>query len=135
MVDLNSVLTYEPLRSLNLAVSRLLKTCLNQYYSLGEICSHSWSLPREQKEKRLVRLSLLKAFNSTMAHVEEYPVLGLHVDFAEKENSTPKRFAYERKTAADDGLKKLYDTMPSIQCLRLMRLSLTENLVLRGSET
>lgn len=80
------LLTFEPLQNFQLGVSRLLKLRLVHYLSSDELQSHPESPARRRKRFSSVRLPLLRACSTILAHTEEdYPVHGLHVYFPKEE--------------------------------------------------
>lgn len=67
-------------------VSRILEVCFAHFLSLEEICSHPGGSPGKYKRLTSVRLPSLKACSTVLARIEEkYPVIGLHVGLAKKE--------------------------------------------------
>lgn len=76
------------MHSLHTEVSRLLKTCLAQWLSYSDVYSHSLRPAGKRRELNSLKMSLLKACNRILAHVEQiYALHGLHVGFAKKKSA------------------------------------------------
>lgn len=65
------IFTFDLLQHLSLEVSRLLKLCVVQYFTLDEIYSHMGEPPGKQKRMGLVKRPLLKAWSGILAHARE----------------------------------------------------------------
>lgn len=88
MKDLYSLVLFAPMHNLRLVVCRLLKSCLAQYLSFDDVYSHPLGPAGKRRKLILLKLSLFKAYNEIMAHVQQKHALPvLHVNFAEKQKT------------------------------------------------
>lgn len=84
--NLYSTATCKPLHNLDLDVSRLWKSCLNQSRSSADVYTNPLGPARKRRMLSLLRLSLLEACNGILAGVEQKSALsGSHMSFAGKE--------------------------------------------------
>lgn len=100
-----STSTFELLRTLQLEVKRLLKRYLVRCLPSDEIYSHPEGPDEKWKRSSLMRLPLLKACNALMSHIaERYPVLGLHVSIAKREQRAQLKCSFTK-----DGLRRMIE--------------------------
>lgn len=90
MEYLYSTFKLETLQNLHLGLSELLENCLIQHLSSHDDYSHPDKPSGRQKRLSLLNMSLLRACNDILVHIEEQcALLGLHLNFAKREkNST-----------------------------------------------
>lgn len=103
--DLYLISTFERLRNLYPAVSKLLATSLIQYLSSMGIYNHSSGSSGKQKRLRVLKIPFLRACDGISAHVEKkYALPELHVHFA-----TAGKTAQRNGLFTEDGLRGMLE--------------------------